>query len=68
MILAVQRHGQVVQLDDASHWEVKMGDSTKSHLWMTSQRVVVTDNDNQLYPHKLKNLDTQDEVEARKIS
>jgi len=57
-IVRVRKYGTVLQLDDGSQWDIPPGDSTIAVCWYESQRVVVEESDNDLYPYKVTNLDT----------
>ena len=65
--MEVRRDGQIVVLDDVSRWVIQPGDSTKTVCWYPSQRILVKENDSEIYPYRLKNLDTssEEEVEAQ---
>ena len=66
-IMKVSKYGETVTLDDLSQWTIRIGDSTKTSLWYPTQRISVIESENDVYPYKLKNLDTfeQQEVEAQ---
>lgn len=55
-----------VQLSDGSKWDVKTGDVSKIITWYETQRIVVSINNNDIYPYLLTNLDTAapDKAEA----
>jgi len=63
LIMEVKSGGLFIQLDDASRW--RMGDISKTVLWLPSARVVVEKNDSDMYPYRLENLEIKEEVEAQ---
>jgi len=56
----------LVTLIDESLWNIKPGDISKIATWYETQRIVVSKNDNDVYPYLLTNFDTAapDKVEA----
>ncbi len=55
-----------VELSDGSKWNIKTGDISKIVIWYETQRIIVSTNNNEIYPYLLTNLDTAepDKVEA----
>jgi len=55
-----------VELSDGSKWNIKTGDISKIVIWYETQRIIVSKNNNEIYPYLLTNLDTAepDKVEA----
>jgi hypothetical protein len=58
----ISKNGQTVTLSDGSLWRVSVGDVTKTLCWYPTQRVVVENCDDVVYPYELRNLDTVADV------
>jgi hypothetical protein len=67
-IMEILEDGQIVQLNDLSKWRIRSGDISKTVIWYPTQRIIVEENESDIYPYRLKNLDTfqEEEVEATK--
>lgn len=61
-VLRRSNNGQTVTLSDGSRWRVSVGDVTKTLLWYPTQRIVVENSDDIVYPYELRNLDTVADV------
>lgn len=66
-IARIAKNGLSVQLSDGSKWKIKTGDISKTLTWYATQRVTVENNDSDVYPFVLTNLDTAgpDQAEAQ---
>lgn len=66
-IVKVGKTGLSVQLSDGSKWKIKTGDISKTLAWYPTQRITVENNDSDVYPFLLTNLDTAgpDQAEAQ---
>lgn len=58
----VLHNGYVVVLDDHTRWE--SANISETAVWLPTQRIVVEENNSAVYPYRLKNLDSGQEVEA----
>jgi hypothetical protein len=61
-VLRRSQYGQTVTLSDGSRWRISVGDATKTFCWYPTQRVVVENCDDDVYPYELHNLDTEGDV------
>ena len=61
-VMRISKNGQTVTLSDGSRWRVSVGDVTRTLCWYATQRVVVGNCDDVLYPYELRNLDTVADV------
>jgi hypothetical protein len=61
-ILKVNKDGTVVTLSDGSRWTMREGDISKAITWYPTQHIIVMENDSDIYPYRLKNLNTYSDV------
>ena len=61
-VMRISKNGQTVTLSDGSRWRVSVGDVTRTLSWYATQRIVVENCDDVLYPYELRNLDTVADV------
>jgi len=61
-VTRISKNGQSVTLSDGSRWRVNVGDMTKTLCWYATQRIVVENCDDVVYPYELRNLDTVADV------
>lgn len=61
-VIRISKNGQTVTLSDGSRWRVNVGDTTKTLCWYPTQRIVVEDCNDGVYPYELRNLDTVADV------
>ena len=68
-LISVDEDELTVTLSDGSEWRVKPGDASKIGIWYDTQRIVVSENDSDIYPYLLTNRDTAgpDVVEASRV-
>ena len=68
-VLEVKNDGLEVILVDGSRWSIDPGDSTKTILWYATQRIVVNQSSDDIYPYVLTNVDTvaPDKAKASRI-
>jgi len=61
-IRKVKEDGTVVTLSDGSRWKMREGDISKAITWYPTQHIIVMENDSDIYPYRLKNLNTFSDV------
>ncbi len=61
-VMRISKDGQTVTLSDGSRWRVSVGDVTKTLGWYATQRIVVENCDDVVYPYELRNPDTVADV------
>ena len=61
-VMRISKYGQTVTLSDFSRWSINVGDASKTICWYPTQRVVVENCDDDVYPYELHNLDTVADV------
>ncbi len=68
-VLKVREDGRQIKLMDGSTWTINVEDISKTIAWYPTQRIVVEENNDAIYPYTLTNLDTStlDKVKASSL-
>jgi hypothetical protein len=57
-VLEIKNNGLEVHLMNGSRWSVNVGDISKSITWYPTQRILIEESEDDIYPYILTNLDT----------
>ena len=67
-IRKVIERGETIQLEDGSIWQISPLSKIDAILWLVTEKIVIVESGNPLYPYKLVNSDGGTSAEAKKIS